>query len=105
MSSSARQGGRPKAHQTGNSLPGKKVAKHAINLSGSEFNSNPHFLTSQDPRLFFELLWRELFGDEEYHVENMQEYVKDDSLDWPNNYMRIRRGKAPRWPTEGDAER
>src|SRR5579872_3806615 len=37
VSSCAREGGRPKAHQTGNSLPGKKVAKHAINLSGSEF--------------------------------------------------------------------
>src|SRR5579872_2413608 len=36
VSSCAREGGRPKAHQTGNSLPGKKVAKHAINLSGSE---------------------------------------------------------------------
>src|SRR5579872_5474464 len=39
VSSCAREGGRPKAHQTGNSLPGKKVAKHAINLSGSEIHS------------------------------------------------------------------
>src|SRR5579872_2070733 len=38
VSSCAREGGRPTAHQTGNSLPGKKVAKHTINLSGSESN-------------------------------------------------------------------
>jgi hypothetical protein len=46
-----------------------------------------------DPALFFEWLWDELFGDEDYHLANPDDYVIDDDYEGPTEAARARAAK------------